>query len=108
MHEEEQETEPELSGVKYSDEDYQKSRNSKTASLFQKRGGLLDDPKQAEVKKEEKESKTSCWSCMFCCCRKKNQKKVHDQKQGAVKKKETENKKTGCFSCCSRKKNDKT
>ena len=54
--------------AKYSEDDFQKSRNSKTASLFQKHGKLLDEPVE---KKKTDENKKAGWSCFFCCCRKK-------------------------------------
>lgn len=60
----------------FSSEQFQKSRNSRTAAMFQKHGKLLDDDKAAsaktkksEVKKDE--GKKSFLSCFSCCCRKK-------------------------------------
>ena len=92
---------PEKAGTKYSSEDFQKSRNSRTAALFQKHGKLLDED---EDNKEEK--KSCCSRGLFCFCRKKNQKKPVDSKQ-AKKKTETENKSSCCLFCCSRKKEKK-
>ena len=57
---------PEKVTEEYTADDFQKSRNSKTAALFQKHGKLLDDPISSKDKKEETESKNSCWSCLFC------------------------------------------
>ena len=68
---------PEKSGTKYSSEDFQKSRNSKTAALFQKHGKLLEED---EDKKDE--NKSCCSRGLFCFDRKKNQKKPVDSKQG--------------------------
>ena len=103
---------PEKPGIKYTDEDFQKSRNSRTAALFQRHGKLLDDPKAGEEKKEARGNKKSCWSsCFLCCCREKNPKKPVDSKQSQVKSKkteETETKKSCCLFCCSRKKDKRT
>ena len=95
---------PEKAGTKYSSEDFQKSRNSRTAALFQKHGKLLDED---EDNKEEK--KSCCSRGLFCFCRKKNQKKPVDSKQGKKEKKksEAENKSSCCLFCCSRKKGKK-
>ena len=92
---------PEKAGTNYSSEDFQKSRNSKTAALFQKHGKLLEED---EDKKDE--NKSCCSRGLFCFDRKKNQKKPVDSKQ-AKKKTETENKSSCCLFCCCRKKEKK-
>ena len=61
---------------KYSEQDFQKSRNSRTAQLFQKHGNLLEDPppKKADKTQSQKEGKKFSLTCLFCCCCKKESK----------------------------------
>jgi len=51
----------------YTQEDFNKSKNSKTAAIFQKHGKLLED--QSSTKEEKKENvKKRNWCCFACCC----------------------------------------
>ena len=53
----------------YSEEDVQKSKNSKTAALFYKHGKLEDFDKskgKSDDVKKEKAKKKKC--CFLCCC----------------------------------------
>ena len=53
----------------YSEEDVQKSKNSKTAALFYKHGKLEDFDKskgKTDDEKKEKAKKKKC--CFLCCC----------------------------------------
>ena len=55
----------------YTEDQFQKSRNSRTAAMFQKHGKLLDDmpSSQSKVKatEQEKSKRTCCFP--FCCKR---------------------------------------
>ena len=57
--------------IMYTEADFLRSKNSKTAALSKKRMKLLDEPS-----KEETDNEKSCCCCLFCCCRKKNPKKL--------------------------------
>ena len=66
----------ELTQEKYSQSDFDKSRNSKTAAMFQRHGKLLEDNKRPsnenvknKIEKDKKSRKANIFSC--CLCRKK-------------------------------------
>ena len=65
----------ELTREKYSQSDFDKSRNSKTAAMFQRHGKLLEDNNspsdekkdKKKIEKNKKSKKTNIFSCCLCC-----------------------------------------
>ena len=53
----------------FSKSEFDKSRNSKTAAMFQKHGKLLEDDNTASVKKRDTK-KLNIFSCCLYCCKK--------------------------------------
>ena len=68
---------PELRKENFSQADFEKSKNSKTAAMFQRHGKLLEDNKSSSEKKgesknkDEKSKRKNIFSCCLCC-KKKN------------------------------------
>ena len=62
-------TEPELKNEQFSQADFEKSKNSKTAAMFQRHGKLLEDNKSSSNsnKKDEKSKRKNIFSCCLCC-----------------------------------------
>ena len=66
-------TEPELRNEQFSQADFEKSKNSKTAAMFQRHGKLLEDNKSYSEKnaksnkKDEKSKRKNIFSCCICC-----------------------------------------
>ena len=62
--------EPELKND-YTEDQFQKSRNSRTAAMFQKHGKLLDDIPSSQTKAKATDKGNSKKSCCFpfCCKR---------------------------------------
>ena len=58
----------------FSQSEFDKSRNSKTAAMFQRHGKLLDDNIRApdknvksKINKDKKSKKTNIFTCCLCC-----------------------------------------
>ena len=65
--------EAELRNEQFSQADFEKSKNSKTAAMFQRHGKLLEDNKSfsdknaRSNKKDEKSKRKNIFSCCLCC-----------------------------------------
>ena len=65
--------EAELRNEQFSQADFEKSKNSKTAAMFQRHGKLLEDNKSfsdknaRSNKKDEKSKRKNIFSCCICC-----------------------------------------